>query len=195
MGWASRRYGLYFHCLTASTADCASMGSPPSTLTLVMSPSLLMVASSWTAPCTCVCKARAGYTGATFLIRSPCDTPCDTRRVCGPGCGTPDGIFIKPEIAWSPECESALTASGAAGSTFSTGVGLGRVGLGVWVSTKTVSSPMVLTTPGCAGGSNEVAFTVDFLGASAMVSVAGEGFCGMTPAGVGVGPGDRKSVV
>src|SRR4029077_2458243 len=81
------RYGLYFHCFTASTAACESCGSPVRIFTTEMSPVFEIVAKRWTAPSTRSRSALGGYLGCTLLTSNPCETPCDTLSVCRTGAG------------------------------------------------------------------------------------------------------------
>src|SRR5271169_5828225 len=81
------RYGLYFHCLTASVAALVSCGFPLSAFTCVMSPVLEIVACNSTAPSIRMVRALVGYAGWTFFINNPRDTPCETFSVCRIGLG------------------------------------------------------------------------------------------------------------
>jgi hypothetical protein len=94
-GEPSSRYGLYFHCFTASAAARAKPGSPLRIFTAEMLPFFEIVASNCTGPSTRMRKAFGGYVGAIFLITSPCETPCDTFTTCNTGVGALLLLFIK----------------------------------------------------------------------------------------------------
>src|ERR1700733_4468020 len=50
-----------------------------------MLPLLPIVASKCTEPSSCKRNAFPGYVGCTFLTINPCETPCETVRVCNTG--------------------------------------------------------------------------------------------------------------
>src|SRR5712691_3512838 len=52
-----------------------------------MSPVFEIVAISSTAPSIRISRAFLGYVGCTFFSSNPCDTPCDTLKVCNIGLG------------------------------------------------------------------------------------------------------------
>lgn len=47
------------------------------------------------------------------MISRPCDTPCETFKVCGATCGALVGIETRPETALESEADETIEASGA----------------------------------------------------------------------------------
>ncbi len=68
-------YGLYCHCLTASTAADSSSGGPLSAFTCDTSPVLSITACNTTVPSRRTNLASSGYDGGTFLTSSPSAAP------------------------------------------------------------------------------------------------------------------------
>src|ERR1700680_2637072 len=116
-GSAFNRNGRYFHWRTASTAARVSIESPLSTLTLVIVPSLLTVASSSTVPCFRNCNALGGYTGEIFFTNRPCETPWETCSVPGIAFGTTTLVETIPASAESEALDSGKTSGGGVGVT------------------------------------------------------------------------------
>src|SRR5579884_4287162 len=78
-GLPFRRYGRYFHCLTASIAADARRGSPEMSDRFWTVPSFPIIALSITDPCTRAARASGGYVGLTLLSIMACETPCEMR--------------------------------------------------------------------------------------------------------------------
>ena len=71
---------------------------------------------SSTVPSRCICRACAGYTGWTFLMISPCETPCEILSFCwGAFSALIALVFTMPDNALLPRwrCSAMLVTAGA----------------------------------------------------------------------------------